>query len=184
TATETTSTVTMTAKAAGYAGNFNVAWASGFEGGADYISISNSTVGQGPNYVSGITIGTAGSGYQPQTPITLTGGGGSGAIAVANTSVGTAASSYQPSYGSGPGYDLTTGLGSPNAYALVCNSQWQAPTAQSITWSQVLGPYTYGLSPVALTATASSALTVTYSVASGPGTISGSTLTITGAGTI
>ena len=56
---------------------------------------------------------------QPETPITLTGGGGSGAIAVANTTPATAAQSYQPSYGAAPGYDLATGLGSVNATNLV-----------------------------------------------------------------
>ena len=42
---------------------------------AFYVNITNTILGQGPNYVSGITIGTAGSGYQPETPITLTGVG-------------------------------------------------------------------------------------------------------------
>jgi hypothetical protein len=124
TATESTSTVTLTAKAAGYAGAFNVTWGPGYFEGPDIITITNTTVSEGPNYVSGITIGTAGTGYQPDTPITLTGGGGSGAIAVANTSVSTAAQSYQPSYGAAPGYDMATGLGSVNANALVNSSVW------------------------------------------------------------
>ena len=89
-----------------------------------YVAITNTTKGQGPNYVSGITIGTAGSGYQPETPIKLTGGGGTGAIAVANTTPGTASQSYQPTYGAASGYDLATGLGTPNAYNLVFSSVW------------------------------------------------------------
>jgi len=181
TATSSSSTVTATAKTAGYAGNFYVYW--GFFEGPDYVTITNTTKGQGPNYVSGITITAAGSGYQPETPITFTGGGGSGAIAVANTAPGTASSSYQPSYGAAPGYDLATGLGSPNGYALVCSSAW-GKIAQSISWSQQ-GAYTYGQSPVALTATGGgSGNAVTYTLVSGPGSISGSTLTITGAGSI
>jgi len=179
TASGSGTSVTVTAKVAGYAGNFNVAWGS-FEA-PDYVVITNTTIGQGPNYVSGITIGTAGVGYAPQTPITLT-GTGSGAVAVANTSPGTAAQSYQPTYGAAPGYDLATGLGSPNAYYLVNASIWLKP--QSITWTQTLGPYTYGQSPVTLTATASSGLAVAYTVYSGPGSISGNILTITGAGNI
>jgi hypothetical protein len=125
TATESTSTVTITAKTAGYAGNFNVVWGSGsgYIEGADIITITNTTPGQGPNYVSGITIGTPGSGYQPDTPITLS-GVGSGAIAVANTSLATGAQSYQPAYGAAPGYDLATGLGTPNANALVKSCAW------------------------------------------------------------
>ena len=134
TATESSSTVTLTAKTAGYAGNFNVTWANEFMFGADYIRITNTTVGQGPNYVSGITITAGGSGYQPETPITLT-GVGSGAIAVANTSVSTAASTYQPAYGAAPGYDLATGLGSVNAYNMVHSCGWLpagiAPTPAS-----------------------------------------------------
>jgi hypothetical protein len=179
TATSSTSTVTVTAKTPGYAGNFYAAW--GFYEGPDYVTITNTTAGQGPNYVSGITIRTAGSGYQPETPITLTGGGGGGAIAVANTTPGTAAQSYQPTYGAAPGYDLATGLGSPNGYALVCSNAW-GKTGQSINWSQ--GPYTYGQTPVTLAATSTSGLPVTYTFVSGPGTLSGNTLTITGAGSI
>ncbi len=59
--------------------------------------------------------------------------------------------------------------------------------SQTISWTQPLGPYTYGQAPVTLTATASSGLAVTYTItASSPAniaSISGSTLTITGAGT-
>jgi hypothetical protein len=59
--------------------------------------------------------------------------------------------------------------------------------SQTITWNQTLGPYTYGQPPVTLTATASSGLPVTYTItASSPAniaSITGSTLTITGAGT-
>jgi hypothetical protein len=153
TATSSGATVTATAKTTGYAGNFNVSWGTGFISGAEYVVITNTTPGQGPNYVSGITITTAGSGYQPDTPITLTGGGGTGASAVANTSIGTAAQSYQPAYGAAPGYDLATGLGTPNATNLVCSSVWaatQACTASSVSSS--LNPSTFGQA-VSFTAT-------------------------------
>ncbi len=56
-------------------------------------------------------------------------------------------------------------------------------TAQSITFP-ALSAVTYGQTPITLGATASSNLALTYTVVSGPGTVSGSTLTITGAGTI
>lgn len=42
----------------------------------------------------------------------------------------------------------------------------------------------YGVAPISLTATSSSNLAVSFAVLSGPGTISGTTLTVTGAGTI
>jgi hypothetical protein len=56
--------------------------------------------------------------------------------------------------------------------------------SQSITFSAPATPLTYGAAPIPLTATASSALPVTFSLVSGPATLSGSTLHITGAGTI
>ncbi|MGD0733082.1 MAG: protease pro-enzyme activation domain-containing protein, partial [Terracidiphilus sp.] len=182
TAASSRATVTITARTAGAAGNFitDLGTAALFD--ASLFELTNTTKGQGPNYVNAISITAAGAGYQPETPITLT-GVGSGALAVANTSVATASASYQPTYGAAPGYDLATGLGSPNAASLVCASAWGI-SSQTISWTQVLGPYTYGQSSVTLTATASSTLPVGYTVASGPGSINGSTLTITGAGTI
>ena len=56
--------------------------------------------------------------------------------------------------------------------------------AQTITFSPVASPLTYGVAPIALSATGgASSLPVTFSV-SGPATLGGSTLTITGAGTV
>lgn len=55
------------------------------------------------------------------------------------------------------------------------------PLSQSITWT-LPGPVTYGESPLTLAATASSGLPVSYAIKSGPCLISGSTLTLTGAG--
>jgi len=59
----------------------------------------------------------------------------------------------------------------------------QGTTAQTITFPAPTSPVTYGAASVALGATASSGLAVTYSV-TGPATVSGSTLTFTGAGTV
>ncbi len=123
-ATSSSHTVTLTAKTAGAAGNFIAEFGTATLFDAFYVYITNTTLGEGPNYVSGITITAGGSGYQPETPITLTGGGGTGAIAVANISFGTAASTYQPAYGAAPGYDLATGLGSVNARNLVNSCAW------------------------------------------------------------
>ncbi len=55
--------------------------------------------------------------------------------------------------------------------------------SQSITFGP-LANQTYGVSPVGLSATASSGLPVSFSVISGPAMISGNTLTITGAGMV
>ncbi|MEP6662678.1 MAG: YDG domain-containing protein, partial [Verrucomicrobiota bacterium] len=56
-------------------------------------------------------------------------------------------------------------------------------SSQTITFSSP-GNQTYGVAPLTLGATASSGLAVTYSVTSGPATVSGNTLTITGAGSV
>jgi len=52
---------------------------------------------------------------------------------------------------------------------------------QSISWSQE-GPYIYGSGPVTFDASASSGFPVSYTVQSGPCSVSGSSLTLTGAG--
>ena len=56
--------------------------------------------------------------------------------------------------------------------------------AQTVNFTALPSPVIYGVSPITLSATASSGLAVTFSVVSGPGTVNGSTLTITGAGTV
>src|SRR5271157_2772241 len=97
---------------------------------------------------------------------------------------------------SGATYTMTSGTGTCSVIANQAgNSNYAAapqvtqtvnatPASQSISWNQQ-GPYTYGQSPVALTATGgASGNAVTYTVNSGPGSVSGSTLTITGAGSI
>jgi hypothetical protein len=58
-----------------------------------------------------------------------------------------------------------------------------AKTSQTITFPNP-GTQTYGEAPITLTAYASSGLTVTYQVISGPASVSGSTLTINGAGQV
>ncbi len=55
--------------------------------------------------------------------------------------------------------------------------------AQTISFGAV-EPVTYGSSPINLSATSTSGLPVTFSVSSGPGHISGNTLSVTGAGQI
>jgi len=57
------------------------------------------------------------------------------------------------------------------------------PVNQTISFG-ALAPKTFGDAPFTLTATATSGLPVSFSIVSGPATISGNTLTITGAGTV
>jgi sugar lactone lactonase YvrE len=56
--------------------------------------------------------------------------------------------------------------------------------SQTINFTAPTSPVTYGVSPITLSASAGSGLAVTFSVVSGPGVVSGSTLTVTGVGTI
>jgi hypothetical protein len=82
-------------------------------------------------------------------------------------------------------YPITPTLGTLSAanysFSFVNATLTVAQGAQTITFN-ALPDRTYGVAPFALTATASSGLTVTYGTA-GPCTESGSTLTITGVGT-
>jgi N-acetylneuraminic acid mutarotase len=55
---------------------------------------------------------------------------------------------------------------------------------QAIAFAQPASPVAFGVKPIALSATASSSLAVTFTVLSGPASVSGSTLTISGAGTV
>jgi sugar lactone lactonase YvrE len=56
--------------------------------------------------------------------------------------------------------------------------------SQTISFTAPTTPVTYGVSPITLSATATSSLAINFSVLSGPASVSGSTLTITGAGTV
>jgi hypothetical protein len=59
-----------------------------------------------------------------------------------------------------------------------------AVESQTIAFAAPASPVNFGAAPVSLSASASSGLAVTFSVLSGPGLVSGSTLTITGAGSV
>ena len=59
-----------------------------------------------------------------------------------------------------------------------------SPASQAIAFTPPAGPFSFGAGPINLAATSDSGLTVTFVVVSGPATLSGDTLTITGAGTI
>jgi hypothetical protein len=70
-----------------------------------------------------------------------------------------------------------------NAAAVVTQSFTVAATSQTITFGP-LSNKTFGDAPFALNATASSGLPVSYKIVSGPATVSGNTVTITGAGAV
>lgn len=76
--------------------------------------------------VSSITVtnSTTNTGYAGGASCTLTGGGGTGATCSVSPTLATYSASYQPAYGSTPGWDFATGLGTVNAYNLVMNTTW------------------------------------------------------------
>jgi hypothetical protein len=71
-----------------------------------------------------------------------------------------------------------------SAAASVSNAITVNAASQAITFTAPTTPVTVGVDPITLSATASSGLPVAFSVISGPGAISGSSLSITGSGTI
>jgi N-acetylneuraminic acid mutarotase/LysM repeat protein len=85
----------------------------------------------------------------------------------------------------GLGYDVNGTFGELNDLWEYQPPSSQLFTSQAITFTPLASPVTYGVAPIALAATGgASGNPVVFSVVSGPGTISGSTLTITGAGTV
>jgi len=81
-----------------------------------------------PTAVAGVSLTAAGS-YQWLPLCTLSGGGGTGAACV--PAANNTASSYNPAYGTNPGWDFATGIGTVNAYNLV--TQWSSvPAGQAI----------------------------------------------------
>ncbi len=103
----------------------------------------------------------------------------SGAAAFSTTATGTSPAGTYP---------ITPALGTLTAtnYAFTTFTNGTltvGQTGQTITFG-ALTSKTYGDAAFSVSATASSSLTPTFSIASGPATISGSTVTITGAGTV
>ena len=133
-----------------------------------------------------VTFNPLGSATYGDSPVSLT--------ACASTSFPVAFSVI-----SGPGTisgnNLTiTGAGSIVVEATQAGDSLYAPSStrqtqvvnranQTITFGS-LGNATYGGSPISLAGTSSSSLAVTYSIVSGPGSISGNSLSITGSGTV
>ena len=102
---------------------------------------------------------------------------------------GSTPSNQSAKYGSGISIARTTTVkaiaeASGFATSAVASATCTVLKAQTITLTKPATPVTYGAKPIPLSATAGSGLAVTFSVVSGPAKVSGSTLTITGAGTV
>ncbi len=110
-------------------------------------------------------------------PITYAVTAGSGLASVSSGTVtitGAGSITIQASQGGNSTY---------NAATSVSQSFTAGTASQTITFPTVAST-SYGTSPITLAATDSSGLAITYTVVSGAATISGNTLTITGAGTV
>ena len=79
--------------------------------------------------------------------------------------------------------DATYQAATPVSQTVIVNASNPTGIAQTITFPALSSPVIYGAAPITLTATASSGLSVSYTV-TGPATVSGNTLTITGVGTV
>jgi RHS repeat-associated protein len=123
------------------------------------------------------------------TPLTLSATASSGlavGFASTTTSICTVSGTTATFIASGTCTIQATQAGN-NAYAaapLVSQCFTVNGKPQTITFTAPTTPVIYGVAPITLSATASSGLAVSFSVTSGPATVSGSTLTITGAGTV
>ena len=84
-------------------------------------------------------------------------------------------------------YPITAAIGSLVAdnytFMPVGGTLTVGPAEQTITFT-LPGPVSYGVTPITMTAIASSGLPVSYTVVSGPGSLDGGVLTVTGAGEI
>jgi ribosomal protein S11 len=101
---------------------------------------------------------------------------------------GSAAETTSATSSSAPGsYSITfssEALSAANYTFIYVNGTLTVTQAsQTISFTAPASPVTYGVSPISLSATASSGLAVNFSVSSGPCSVSGSALTVTGAGT-
>jgi hypothetical protein len=104
--------------------------------------------------------------------VTATSGGGTAALTVTTLAAGT--HSITAHYGGDTNY--TASVSSAQTVTV-------SGTPQTITFPAIPN-HVFGDAPFALNATASSELAVSYSVLSGPATLSGSTVTLTGTGTV
>jgi Malectin domain/MBG domain (YGX type) len=119
------------------------------------------------NPIAGVTVTFAGTGLTfPSGATAITDGNGQAQVAAQPSSSGTLTISAS-----------VDGLSAPASF-----SETGTAIPQTITFSP-LSQVTYGAGPITLSATASSNLPVSFTV-SGPATVSGSVLTITGAGQI
>ena len=118
--------------------------------------------------------------------VTMTAGGSLSLLNNACADTGTTSSSITVF----PEYRIVSATGAQTASgSLTSSERWAAAIVAYVSADQVItfpspGNQTYGVAPITLTATSDSGLAVSYTVASGPATVAGNSLTITGAGSV
>ncbi len=141
-----------------------------------------------PLLTDAITFGPIAPVLLGSAPITLSAvGGGSSSSVVYTVLIGPGSVSANQLTVTGLGTILVEASQVGDANYLAATPVFQTvlvEPAQTITFTPPASPVTFGVAPIALSATASSGLTVTFKVVSGPGSINGNSLTVTGAGTI
>jgi sugar lactone lactonase YvrE len=140
-----------------------------------------------------------------QAALTVTANSASRAYGVANPTLGYTVTGYVNGDtlsivgGSAAETTSATSSSAPGSYSITFSSEALTATnytfsyvggtltvsqaSQTITFNAPVSPVTYGVTPISLSATANSGLVITFNVSSGPCSVSGSTLTVTGAGT-
>jgi len=144
------------------------------------------------NFQAAVTLDESGSAFSPAVTIPLAlNGSGTLTGGSAATSGGTASYTTLQVNTAGAPDTLTANLAlntTPSVTISATSTSFTVGKAtQTISFTQPTSPVTYGVSPITLSATATSGLTVTFSIDSsstGTGTIGGNTLTVTGAGTL
>lgn len=148
---------------------------------AQTLQVSN--IGNQQLTVSGLTISAnfvqqASGGSDCSSSTQLVGGGGCAiAVAFSPTTIGLVNGTVTL------GDNALNNASSQQTVSLTGTGTQQQGQPQTITFPNP-GTQTYGTAPITLTATATSGLPVTYTVIAGPATVSGSLLTITGAGSV
>ncbi len=182
-----TPTLSTTATTGSAAGTYPITISAGTLAATNYtFTFVNGTLTVTGGAAQTITFGPLPNVTYGVAPITLTATASSGLV-VSYAATGPATVSGSTLTITGAGSVTVTasqaGNASFEAATPVPQTFTVTPEAQTITFG-ALPNVTYGVVPITLTATASSGLAVSYAVTSGPATVAGSTLTITGAGSV
>jgi hypothetical protein len=175
--------ITQTGIGIGYFGA-SPYWGLQLNNGTPILSSVPVTQGQTVLMVVSITFGASNQINLYVNPASL----GSAAPGTPSAQLTTAASVAFESFSYLGGYSTNvSSLGAirfGSTYAAVTPTTGTTQSTQTITFAAPASPVTYPVAPITLSATASSGLAVTLSVMSGPGSVTGNTLTVTGTGTI